>query len=561
MTGGGQMMEDASAILKRQAQMEADRANFDTMWQDVAQYLLPRQADFLQMGGVAAQGQRRTSRLFDETAMLALDRGVAVCEGYAIPRGTRWQLLGPRDDELIRMRHVREWYERKTGQLFELRSAPYSGFDTQAHESFASLLAMGNQSMWSEIRRDAQGRPLGIYYRSEHIGSIWVREDAWGRVDTTHRKFHLSARQAAQKWPDAVPPSAQKALRGPSPKPEAIHAYLEVIEPNTAFDPDRLDWRGMAWASCHVDVEAKAVFDRRGYHTQPRAYSRYEKSPYETYGRGPGMTVLPAVKACQQMVRDLMTAAEFAARPGLLVGDDDLDGMIQYFAGGVTFGGLDSNGNRMVQPMFEGADMSMAQTLLQDTRGVIQQAFFNDLFLIQQGELKSHVSAAAIMERSSEKGLLLAPIGRQETEWFGPLADRELHLMGELGLLDDMPGEVAEAGGAYQLRYENPLARAQKAEQAGGFYQMLQGITPIIQAKPQLIDEFLGRYPFEKIMGGLAWIHGAPASWEADEAEQEANKQAMASAAQAQQLLEAAPVVADVAATLGGAGGGNVPAV
>ncbi len=560
MRGGGQTVEDATALLKRQGDMEADRANFDAMWQDVAEYLLPRQADFLQLGGVNPQGLRRTSRLFDETAMLALDRGVAVCEGYAIPRGTRWQLLGPRDDELAKLRHVREWYERKTGQLFELRSAPYSGFDTQSHESFASLLAMGNQSMWSEIRRDRLGRPLGIYYRSEHIGSIWAREDAWGRVDTTHRKFHLSARQAMQKWPNSPPPSAAKAMAGSSPKPEAMHAYLEVIEPNAQFDADRLDWRGMAWTCCHVDIEAKAVFDRGGYHTQPRAYSRYEKSPYETYGRGPGMTVLPAVKACQQMVRDLMTAAEFAARPGLLAADDDLDGMIQYFSGGVTFGGLDAQGNRLLVPMFEGADMSMAKELLGDTRGVIQQAFFNDLFLIQQGELKSHVSAAAIMERASEKGLLLAPIGRQETEWFGPLADRELHLMDELGLLDDMPGEVKEAGGAYQLRYENPLARAQKAEQAGGFYQMLQGITPIIQSKPALIDEFLARYPFEKIMSGLAWIHGAPASWEADEAEQKANKDAIASAAQAEQLLAAAPVVADVADTLSGAGGGGVPA-
>ena len=551
--------DDASADLKRQADMEADRANFDALRQDVADHLLPRQADFLNNGGAFSpqmQGTRRTAKIFDETAMLAHDRGVAVCEGYAIPRGTRWQQLAPRDEELAKIRHVREWYESKTALLFGLRSAPYSGFDTQAHESFASLLAFGDQSMFVELRRDKMGRPLGLFYRSEHIGSIWIREDAWGRVDTTHRKFRLSARQAYQRWPDAPPESAKRAMAGTAPKPDEMHEYLHIIEPNADYQEGRIDHKGKPWASRYVDVSAKCVFDVGGYRTLPRAYSRYEKSPFETYGRGPGITVLPAVRACQQMMRDLITAGEFNARPTLLAEDDDLDGLIQYFAGGVVYGGL-RNGQRAVEPLFEGIDISQARELLQDTRLIIQQAFFNDLFLVQQGELKSHVSAAAIMERAQEKGLLLAPIGRQETEWFGPMADREIDLMDEMGLLDDMPPEVVEAGGSYQLRYDNPLARAQKAEQAGGFFQLLQGVTPIIQAKPQLIDEFLVRYPFDKLLEGLGWIFAVPAAWEADEQTQAQSKQAIAGDAQAQQLLAAAPVVADVAEKLGRAGGGN----
>lgn len=553
------MDEDASSILKRQADGEANRANFDAQWQDVADYLLPRQADFLTGGASFSQGNqgnRRTGKIFEETGMLALDRGVAVCEGYAIPRGARWQQISPRDPELMKLRHVRAWYDNLTSLTFQLRSAPYSGFDTQAHEGFAALLSFGNQSMWTEVRRDELGRPLGLFYRSEHIGSIWCWEDAWGRVDTTHRKFRLTARQAAQRWPDATPESAKKALTGNSPRPDEAHDYLHVICPNSDYEEGRLDHKGKRWRSAYVDIAARQVFDVGGYRTNPRAYSRYEKSPYETYGRGPGMTVLPAVKACQQMMKDLITAGEFNARPALLCEDDDLDGMIQYFAGGITYGGV-RNGERTVMPMFEGIDLSEARELLQDTRAIIQQAFFNDLFLVQQGELKSHVSAAAIMERAQEKGVLLAPIGRQETEWFGPLADRELDLMGEMGLLDDMPGEVREAGGAYQLRYENPLARAQKAEQAGGFYQMLQGVTPLIQAKPQLIDEFLARFPFDKLVEGLAWIHSVPAAWEADENERAQSKQALAGDAQAQQLLQAAPVVADVADKLSRAGGQN----
>lgn len=553
-------MDDATAILKRQSAMETDRMNFDAMWQDVAQHLLPRQADFLDLSGIRPQGQKRSSKIFDSTAMLAMDRGIAVCEGYSMPKGTRWQVLAPRDEELGKLRHVREWYQRKTAQLFQLRTMPFSGFDTQAHESWASLLAFGNQATWIEVRRDKMGRPLGLFYRSEHIGTLWVAEDAWGRVDTMHRRFTLTARQAAQRWPHEIPPSAAKALKGPTPDPERKSDYLEVIEPNARYEKGRMDWLGKPWAHCHVDIAAKAIFDRGGYRSMPRVYSRYEKAPFETYGRGPGMSVLPDVKQCQQMVRDIVTACEFMGRPALLAADDDLDGLIQYFAGGVTYGGLDADGNPKLRPMFEGIDISGAREMLIETRQRIQQAFFNDLFLVQQsdGGLKSHVSAAAIMERAQEKGLLLSPLGRQETEWFGPGTDRELDLMGEIGLLDDMPGEVREAGGSYQSQYENPLARARRAEEAGGFYQLLQGVTPLIQAKPQLIDDFLTIYDFRKIVSGLAWVHSAPAAWETDEAEREAKDQAVAGQAQAAQLLEAAPVVADVADKLSRAGASNV---
>ena len=67
------MMEDATEILRQQGVMEADRSNFESQWQDVAEHVLPRQADFSTGGYSRTQGMRRTTRIYDETAMLALD--------------------------------------------------------------------------------------------------------------------------------------------------------------------------------------------------------------------------------------------------------------------------------------------------------------------------------------------------------------------------------------------------------------------------------------------------------------------------------------------------------
>ena len=95
------MMEDATEILRQQGVMEADRSNFESQWQDVAEHVLPRQADFSTGGYSRTQGMRRTTRIYDETAMLALDHGCAVFESYTMPRGARWQSLAPRDDALL----------------------------------------------------------------------------------------------------------------------------------------------------------------------------------------------------------------------------------------------------------------------------------------------------------------------------------------------------------------------------------------------------------------------------------------------------------------------------
>lgn len=535
--------------------MESARSGFESLWHEVAQLLLPRQADFLGTDGFGAGGRSRTDRIFDETAMLSLDHGVAVFEGEVIPQGGQWQRLEARDPLLMNNLRVRMWFEALTDRLFALRNSPYSGFANQTHESIASLLSFGFQGMWVEHLRDARRQPIGLAYRSEHIGQLYVWEDHRGIVEGTHRKFHLTNRQALGKWGDGAPECAKRAARD-GKRLDDRNCYLHVLEPNRAHDPDRIDAAGKPIASAYVSVADRQVFDTGGYRTRRLIASRYEKSPTEDYGRSPAINVLPAVKACQAMMRDVVTATEFMARPALLAHDDMQDQLLNYSPGGVSYGGLDDRGNPMVRPMFENADIAQARDLLGETRGVIRRAFFEDLYTVRQ-ELKSHITATEMMKREQEKGIMLAPLKRQETEWFTPMTEVELDLMDEMGMLDDMPPEVAEAGGLYQIAYENPLARARKAEQAGGFYQLVQGFTPIMQLDQsgEATKAFIAKYPPAKVLDGLGKIHAVPASWEANDEETQERAEAEAAQAQTQQLLEVGDRASVIAKNLGGIAG------
>ncbi|WP_414902469.1 portal protein [Sphingomonas flavalba] len=545
---------NADDLLRRQGVMETARANFEGLWQEVAQLLLPRQAEFLGSDFAATQGLRRTERIFDETAMLSLDHGVAVFEGEVIPQGGLWQRLMARDEALLRNQRVRLWFEQLTDRLFALRNSPYSGFANQTHESVASLLAFGVQGMWVDsLRQPGTGRAVGLSYRSEHIGQIFIQENYRGEVDIVHRRFHLTHRQALQKWPDNPPACAAKAQRD-GKRLDDTACYIHVLQPNPRHDPDRIDARAMRIHSAYLSVSDRQVFDEGGYRRMPLIVSRYEKSPTEQYGRSPAINVLPAVKACQAMQRDLVTAIEFMARPALGVSSDMQDEMLFYAPGGISYGAIDERGQRMIQRLWDDPDLSMALRLQETTRAIIQRAFFEDLYTIRQ-EVKSHVSATEIMQREQEKGILLAPLKRQEHEWFTPMADRELDLMAEMGMLDDMPPELIEAGGLFETVYENPLARARKAEQAGGFYQLLQGFAPIMQADQSggALKALLTKYPPERVLDGLGKIHGVPASWEASEDEIAAAQAADAEAAQTAQILELGDRASVIARNLGGA--------
>jgi hypothetical protein len=509
-------MADVDTILRRNARMESDRANFEQLWGEVADVLLPRQADFIGSSGSYTQGARRTERIYDETAMLALDHGVSAFEGEVIPQGGQWQKLTTRHPELLKSQAVRLWLEQKTDLLFSLRNSPFSGFGNQSHESIASLLAFGMQGMWPDVRRSPAGKSIGLTYQSRHIGQLYIRENVAGLVDTVHRKFRLSHRQAYQQWGEQAPEAVQKGLRDNRPDDEA--EYLHVIEPNSDYDGERIDAKGKRIASCYVGLQDKVIFAEGGYRTMPLIVSRFEKSPTETYGRGPGINILPAVKAAQVMMRDLIAATELELRPPLLAHDDMQDVMIFFEPDGVSYGGLDDRGQPTVRKMLESPTMEPVLVLQERTRQIIERAFYVDLYQVRQ-EQKTHISATEIMQRQAEKGVLLAPLLRQQDEWFTPMAERELDLMAEMGLLDDMPPELVEAGGIVEVVYENPLARARKADEAAGFFQMIQGISPLGQVDQSWLQALTRRYNPDKVIGGLAYIGNVPTSWENDDDE------------------------------------------
>lgn len=542
--------------LKDQANALSERAPHDALWQAVAQLCLPRDAVF--SGANSSPGRPRNEKIYDDYGVLALDRGNATFTGLVMPRGSRWQILESPDRELMKLRHVAAWFEQKTQRLFDLRNEPGSGYVQQADLSVSRLMAMGNQSIWVDIRKDYRGLPIGLSYRSEPLNQITIGCSWQGRVDVTRQEFTLTAEQAVRRWGEvALQRAGAEKILGSARDAKRRHnpmRFLNVIMPNDRVDPERLDWRGRPFIGTTIAMDDKVEIERGGYRSSPRTYSRYKQSPGEVYGRGRGVDALPTLRACQALQIDIMVAGELTAQPMLGAPDDGLDNGIQYGPREILIGAINPKGEKLVQPIMEGIDIAPLMAMQQRMHERLDQYFYVDLYMAGD-PTKSHVSAQYWMQRAEERGILLAPLAQQESEWFSPMLDREIDCMAQMGDFDDMPEEVREAGGEKTVRYANPLARLQEAEGAAGLFRTVEQIAPLAAVKPDIIDYFLTEYPTERWIPELARINGAPATWRATDEERKASQDAAVQQAQIAQLTQVLPAIAKSANDLSAAEG------
>lgn len=153
------------------------------------------------------------------------------------------------------------------------------------------------------------------------------------------------------------------------------------------------------------------------------------------------------------------------------------------------------------------------------------------------------MTATQVVEIVNQKGILLAPtVGRQQSEYLGPMINRELDVAASAGLLPPMPEILREAQGEYNVVYTSPMSRAMRAQEVAGFgrtMEILSGIVNLTQ-DPSPLD----RFDFDVIAPEIADIQAVPESWMASEEMVQAKREQRQKAMDMQQKIQAAPAAA-----------------
>ena len=534
------MAVDVAWHISRWESLVVDRTMFSTQWHEAAKLIDPAAKMFFFPHSTPPVGMKNTEEQFDATTMLAMQRFAAVIESLSTPQGNTWHRLVPVDKRLKKDKRTRQYLDDITDLLFAYRYRPNAGFVGQSQQCYHSLGGYGNMTLFVDKNTDSPG----LRYKNIHLGDTYYVENHQGVVDGLYRVLKIPPLVASQLFGANCPASVRtRAMQPNGSSWTNRNEFLHVVSRRQDYDPRRLDEKGMPFESCYIYPQEKLVIREGGYRSFPYVIGRYTQTSGETYGRGPAQWVLPSIKLLNEEKKTFIRQGHRAVDPVLLAFDDGVMSSVSLRPGAVNWGGVTQDGKPLVSVLPSG-NLELNEKMMEMERNLINDAFLISLFQILTEN--PQMTATEVLERTREKGILIAPTaGRMQAEFLGPMIDREMDVLQQQGLLPPPPPQLAAAGGHYEIEYDSPMSRMQRADKAAGFFRAMNRAAEYMKMTndPSPLDFF----NFDAAMPDLMDIDGAPASW-TNTMEVVAQKRAeRAKQQQQQQMIDAAPALASVA--------------
>ena len=514
-------------LLSRYERLEGQRQNWETHWQEVADYMQPRKADVTKK---RARGDKRMEQVFDSSPIQAVELLAASLHGMLTNPSTPWFTLRFKDEDIDNEDEAKLWLEASTDAMYTAFNR--SNFQQEIFELYHDLITFGTAAMFIEEDDDDI-----IKFSTRHINEVFIAENDKGRIDTIYRRFNISARAAIQKFGDAVSSDVQgKSNKNPYEEVEILHA----VYPRSEFNPNKKDKANMPFESVYMEYKNGNELSVGGFKEFPFVVPRYLKASNEIYGRSPAMTALPDVKMLNEMCKTTIKAAQKQVDPPLLVPDDGFLLPVRTVPGGLNF--YRSGTRDRIEPLNIGANNPLGLNMEQQRRDSIRAVFYVNQLMMQQGP---QMTATEVIQRNEEKMRLLGPVlGRLQSELLKPLIDRVFAILLRNNMLPQAPEFLS--GRDIEIEYVSPLAKAQKSTELQSIMRAVEILGSLANVAP--VFDYVN---FDNLVKHLADIVGVPQkilkSQSQVNAERQQAQQQQQEMQQMQQLQQVAKAGGDIA--------------
>lgn len=538
-------------------------------WRRVAELGLPRHFGgwvTTEVGGMGfGEGASRTARAaqFDSTLSRSIPKFGAVCERLLTPNSQIYHSLRPSDPALLKSRAVREYYEAYNDLLFSLRYHPRARFTATQGETYQSVGAYGNACKmitWrgagiqgSSMRRGRYSGRGGMLYRNIKFRNMYWFEDHEEQVNMWFRRIDWTARQAVEALKDRCPKKVKEvADKSTAADMNRTFEFFQLVMPNGEFVEHSMDYRRFPYLSVYVFVdEPEIVADPSGYHCCPFITPRAFTEGGSPYGYGYAQQVLSSVGTLNAQKKTMLKVGQKKADPPLLARDDGiLNGTVDVTPSAVNYGGIDSQGRKMIAALDVG-DLQVAEKLIEMQQADVEDAFFVTLF--KQMQERPQMTATEVMQMAADTAAQLSPtMGRFQAEDLGPTIEREIDLCEQNGIAPEKPAEILD-NPEYDVVYTSPLAKAARSESSAGFFRLVEAAGNY--AKMTNDTRPLKRLNFNRALPEIAEQQNVPARWISTDEEVAADLQQEKQGQMVQQATDALPGVASLARTASTSGG------
>lgn len=468
------------------------------VWREVRQYVMPTYSDYLTEGGA------RGLNIYDTTAIEARKRLAAGMYNWMAPPDKRWFELVPQDDELAKDEDVKDYFSEVTKIIaFAMANSNWSTVLIQVLNNLACGL---DGIVYCEDGGDG-GNNI-INFRSFPVETVCYAENSKGRVDTVFRELELTNRQLVQEFGEDKNFPAQIREEGSDERlQDKKRKVLHAVFPRSVRDSECLDNKNMPFADVYIEMETKQLLYESGFEEYPFAVCRFDKSDNETYGRGPGLDMLPTIKMLNRMQQAYIISAEHRADPSYLIPDGSL--LSRDFnrdPGAVIPYKPDINGSKPEILPIAGNPVKEFQDI-KEVQNNVKTGFFWDIF-DPLGDLRQ-ITATEAEIRNEGKMIPFAPIaGNLHSELFRVIIHRVYGIVLRRGMLPELPQRLLE-NPDYKVEFVSKIALSIKKLESLGWLQTEASLANLAAIKPDVMDNF----ELDEIARDIALVNGSSPKW------------------------------------------------
>lgn len=488
---------------------------------DCYEYFLPNRNLF----DTVVSGQKKMDRIFDSTAIEAIQQGASKLQENIAPIWSNWATFAPSVSVMQQLdsgqydvteEDIRQNLETQAEIVFDYINR--SNFATQFYEHALDLLVGTGTLRIDETDEDN----MPLVFNAIPQKGIAFEEGPYGSIETHWRRMNVKARNLKRQWRGFKPSEAVINLIQNQPDTD-----VEISE-GVVYMPKAKTYYGCVWVTGEDRISWMEDFGA----SSPWVTGRYSKVSGEIRGRGPAVQALPDVRSLNKVKEFVLQKAAIDLSGMYTATDDGVTNPynIVISPGVVIPVGSNNSSNPSIQRLDTGANLALAQFEMQDLQMSIKRALFNDL-RDPSGAVRS-ATEVAIESRELAKRIGSA-FGRLQTEVLVPILKRVVYILTRRGLLQPLQLD----GRDIEIKFLSPLAKAQDAEDIINVQQAVQFVLQ--NAGP---DQASIGFKQEDFGTWVASKTGMPAELVRTPAEKAQVIQAGAEAAQAGMIKQQAPM-------------------
>ncbi|EOU1336445.1 portal protein [Cronobacter malonaticus] len=468
-------------LTKQLGMLEQERTTFEPHWRELSDFIIPRGSRFLT--SEANRGDRRNNKIVDPTATMAnrtLSSGMM--SGITSPARPWFKLATP-DPEMMDYGPVKLWLETVQNRMNDMFNKSNLYQSLPLVYSSLGTFATGAMAVLEDEEDVIRTMPFPV-------GSYYIANSPRLSVDTSFRKFSMTVRQLVREFGlNSVSSSTKSSFENGNYEKwvDVVHA----VYPNMNRETGKMNAKNKAFRSVYFEVggDNDKVLRESGYDEFPIMAPRWEVNGEDVYGSScPGMIALGQVKALQLEQRRKAQQIDKQTNPPMIGPTSLKTQRVSLLPGDITY--VDQvTGAEGLRPAYQ-VNPNLGDLLgdIQDTRQLINSAYFVDLFMMLQNVNTRSMPVEAVIEMKEEKLLMLGPVlERLNDEFLDPLIDRAFSMMARKNMLPEPPEEMQ--GMPLRIEYISVMAQAQKAIGLSSLERFVGFVGNLASAKPEALDK------------------------------------------------------------------------